>query len=121
MTGEMYSIHPITAREPDGTVWPLHAAIVRGLRRRGYVATVQPFDQYQGPYILIGTDIRVGDRPYQLAVQGLGIVRLWLGLGGNDMSLVYREDTDSRSHPFWPDGQGAGRRAIKAALEVIGG
>ena len=88
MTGEMYAIDPITATEPDGSSWPAHAAMAAALRDAGLDATVQPFDQYQGPYVLVGPDVRVGEAPYQLAVQELGVVRLWLCDEG-----VYREDT----------------------------
>ena len=77
MTGEMYEIDPVTGMEPDGTSWPLHAAIAQAVG-----GTVQPFDQYQGPYVLVGNDIRVGRQPYAVAPKHLGVVRLWLGGGG---------------------------------------
>ena len=98
MTGEMYQIDPITATEPDGTVWEYHSTLARGLRQRGFDATVQPFDQYQGPYVLIGEDFRMG--PYAAAVQGMGVIRLWLSENGYDgegagEGAIYREDTDT--------------------------
>ena len=87
MTGEMYSIDPMTATEPNGTEWPFHKAMAEAVG-----GTVQPFDQYQGPYVLVGNDMRIGDAPYQLAVQRVGIIRLWL-----TEDRVYREDTDTLS------------------------
>ena len=112
MTGEMYAIDPITATEPDGSSWPAHAAMAAALRDAGLDATVQPFDQYQGPYVLVGPDVRVGEAPYQLAVQELGVVRLWLCDDG-----LYREDTGEmlpRAGCLIPD------LAAEAALELMG-
>ena len=96
MTGEMYRIDPITGVEPDGTVWSLHAAIAQALG-----GTVQPFDQYQGPYILVGPDIRIGTRPYQLAVQHMGVKRLWICSDDGDTAFLWREDTDTQSEQFF--------------------
>lgn len=87
MTGEMSKIDPVTATEPDGTEWPYHREMARVTG-----GSVQPFDQYQGPYVLIGADVRVGNSPYALAPKGLGVIRLWM----ND-DRVYREDTDTLS------------------------
>ena len=97
MTGQMYHIDPITGVEPDGTTWPLHAAIAQAIG-----GTVQTFDQYQGPYILVGSDIRVGTQRYQLAVQHMGVKRLWVCNEG-DCVYLWREDTDTRSEPFFID------------------
>ena len=124
MAGEMYSIHPLTATEPDGTVWELHRAIVGALRRRGCDATVQPFDTYCGPYILVGVDVQVGVKPYQLAAQEQGVVRLWV-VGCEDsasddvFARIYNEATCKVSQPFYQWGKGAGREAVRAALEVL--
>jgi len=96
MTGEMYSINQ-DGLDNDGNEWVIHAAIAKAVG-----GTLQPFDQYQGPYILVGGDVRIGSRPYQLAVQGLGIVRLWLGVDEDDMPCIYREDTDE-TVSYWPD------------------
>ena len=112
MTGEMYHIDAITGIEPDGTEWPIHAAIAQALG-----GTVQPFDQYQGPYVLIGTDCCVGTRPYQLAVQGLGVVRLWVVTDDGEEGRIYREDTDTMSYPFPLYLVAA---AIAAAEELVG-
>ncbi len=64
MTGEM--IKSDVTRE----AYPLHFAIADELG-----GSVEPFDQYQGPYVVIGGDIRSGSGPYALAPRGLGIVR----------------------------------------------
>jgi len=114
----MYSINPYTATEPDGTCWVLQKAIVQALRRRGLDAHVEPFDQYQGPYICVGPDLRVGTRQYQLAVQHLGIIRLWV-TDSEGRARIWNEATDKISKPFWPFGNGAGRTAVKAALSVL--
>ena len=95
MTGEMYSINQ-DGLDDDGNEWPIHAAIAKAVK-----GTLQPFDQYQGPYILVGEDVRIGSRPYQVAVQGLGVIRLWLGADDDDMPYIYREDTDEIIH-YWP-------------------
>jgi len=101
MTGEMYHIDQ-DGKDSDGNVWETHAAIAKALREEGYDATLQPFDQYQGPYILVGKDIRVGQRPYQLAVQNMGVTRLWLQTDDEGWSCIWREDTDTSSAHF-PD------------------
>lgn len=98
MTGEMGWIHPRTGTEPDGTVWTVHAAICRALRRRGLDATIQPFDQYQGPYVRVGS------------------VRLWVTEDSTfTHSIIYREDTGGRAH-YHPWKQGS---AVKAALRLM--
>ena len=75
MTGEMY--------EATRDEWPTHFAIADAVG-----GTVQPFDQYQGPYIVVESDIRIGNTPYAYAPPGP--VRLWMVEEG-----VYREDTDT--------------------------
>jgi len=103
MTGEMYSINQ-DGEDSSGNTWPLHAAIAKTLRADGYDATLQPFDQYQGPYILVGKDVRVGNAPYRLAVQNAGVIRLWIGAANNTQEgllLIYREDTETLSDSFW--------------------
>lgn len=64
MAGEMNWIDPITGETGDGEVYELHAAIAKALG-----GTIQPFDKYQGPYVLIGSDIRSGSQPYAVAVK----------------------------------------------------
>ena len=109
MTGEMHHIDPVTGEEPDGTIWEYHAAIAKAVH-----GTIKPFDQYQGPYVVVGIDLRVGDAPYQVAPTGLSIVRLWLINDGDDMPCVWREDTDKVSGPCF-DAQDA----AEAALELM--
>lgn len=105
MTGEMYQIDPETATEPDGTEWPFHREMARVTG-----GTVQPFDQYQGPYVVVGPDVRIGSSPYALAPRGLGIVRLWL-----TEDRVWREDTDALSNIVVFEPIDAG----EAALELL--
>lgn len=117
MTGEMWTITQ-EGVDNDGNEWPIHAAIVKALG-----GTLQPFDKYQGPYILIGEDVRLGQPPYAVATQHLGVVRLWVvpneeevPVGGYDTARIYREDTDTLSSPFqWEDTESA----IACAREVM--
>lgn len=78
MAGEMYEV--------DSKEWPLHVAVCETLRDEGYEVRLQPFDVYQGPYIVVGGDVRVGQAPYQYCPPGP--TRIWIGDG-----VVYREDT----------------------------
>ena len=112
MAGEMGYIHPTTGKEADGTVWSTHAAIVRALRRAGYTANIKPFDQYQGPYIAVGSDVRLGSGPYAMAPRLPGVVRLWLS-EDEGFPVVYREDTDTMERA-WND-----REAGAAALSLL--
>ena len=109
MTGEMYHIDPVTGKEPDGTIWEYHAAIAKAVH-----GTIRPFDQYQGPYVVVGPDLRVGDAPYEVAPTHLGIIRLWLVAGVDDIPCVYREDTGKMSGPCF-DAQ----EAAEAAIELM--
>ena len=96
MTGEMYQIDQ-SGLDNDGNVWGLHAAISKAVG-----GEPKPFDQYQGPYIVVGPDLTAGKRPYAVPVQNLGIVRLWI-VNADEYSLqVYREDTDKLSFGFLP-------------------
>lgn len=103
MTGEMVAIDPVTGEEPDGTIWHLHAAIAAAVG-----GTVQPFDQYQGPYVAVGPDIRIGTGPYAYAPRGLGVCRLWLT--GDEVPHIWREDTETESGPIF-DEEDAAREA----------
>ena len=98
MTGEMVTV----VREE----WPIHAAIAEAVG-----GELKPFDVYQGPYIVVGKDVRVGKPPYQLAPKGLGVVRLWVGF-----DYVYREDTDE-IEPVLP---GSIEMAVFAAKDLLG-
>jgi len=102
MTGEMGRIDPITGEEPDGTVWPIHAAIAKALG-----GEVMPFDQYQGPYIVIGEGVRISNPPVP---RHLGFVCLWVG-----EDYIYREDTDTTAIFFLDDIEDA----VRAARELM--
>ena len=121
MTGEMYHIDQ-DGKDDSGNEWEMHAAIAKALRADGYDATLQPFDQYQGPYILVGKDIRVGASSYALAVQNMGVIRLWLTPADTEDQysetevVVYREDADTISEPFWWNDT---ESAIDCALELM--
>ncbi len=106
MTGEMYA-SDVTAAE-----YPIHFAIARELGGQ-----VKPFDVYQGPYVVIGADLRAGSDPYAFAPRGLGIVRLWLcSEGDGPLCTIYNESTDKQSEPFWYDDEIG---AVEAARNVL--
>ena len=110
MTGEMYHIDQ-NGNDSNGECWPIHAAIARAIGGK-----LQPFDVYQGPYIVIGSDVRIGERPYQLAVQNLGIIRLWIVSDDGAFGQVYREDMEKLSESFWYDDEEA---AIACAKKLM--
>ena len=114
MTGEMYHIDQ-DGKDDSGNEWTMHAAIAKALRAEGYEATLQPFDQYQGPYILVGKDVRLGQPPYAVATQHLGVIRLWLMFEGDETPCVYREDINALSCYAWDDTEGA----IACAKELM--
>ena len=114
MTGEMYHIDQ-DGKDDSGNEWTMHAAIAKALCAEGYDATLQPFDQYQGPYILVGKDMRIGEHPYQLAVQNQGVIRLWLTTDEHGWLCIYREDTDTALE-FPPDDIAAAIACIKELL-----
>lgn len=109
MTGEMYK-SDVTEEE-----YPLHFAIAKALG-----GTVEPFDVYQGPYVVIGADIRCGNGPYAMAPRGFGIARLWICDDEKHGGTVVYNEANEKSSPFWPYGPGATRQAIKAARKVTG-
>lgn len=110
MAGEMHHINQ-QGEDDSGNVWELHAAIAEAVN-----GELRPFDQYQGPYIVVGSDLTAGERPYAVPVQHLGIVRLWV-CGQNDCeAVVYREDNDQRSPPFWWDDTEAAIAAARGLL-----
>ena len=107
MTGEMYQIDPVTGEEPDGTIWPLHAAVAKAVGGK-----VMPFDQYQGPYVAVGQ------------------AKLWIELDkpscpacgryyDSSSVRVWREDTDTLSDPFYPYREGAEACAAEAAVLLM--
>lgn len=105
MTGEM--IRADVTRE----TWPTHFAIADALG-----GTVEPFDQYQGPYICVGGDVRIGAEPYAVAPRGLGVVRLWLCRDDGADCYVYNEATEEKSEPFFELDEWA---AVEAARSVV--
>ena len=106
MTGEMYK-NDVTREE-----YPIHFEIADDLG-----GSVEPFDQYQGPYVLIGKDIRSGDEPYQTAPHGFGIVRLWVTPENDTYTFtVFNEASGRTSEPFFWSDPGA---AVAAAHSVI--
>lgn len=104
MTGEM--LQSDVTRE----AFPLHFAMADAVG-----GTVQPFDVYQGPYVLVGADVRIGAAPYAVAPRGLGVVRLWLCSDDGAICTVYNEATEEQSPPFMWDDEAA---AVEAALMV---
>lgn len=111
MTGEMYAIDQ-DGHDSNGDHWPTHAAIAKALG-----GTLEPFDAYQGPYVLIGPDLRAGRQPYAATLPGP--CRLWLQTDDGVIGQVYREDTDTLSRPFACLGDES--EAIDAARELMHG
>ena len=110
MTGEMSYINQETGVDSNGDCWYLHLAIAKAIG-----GTLKPFDTYQGPYIVFGGDLTIGNSPYAIPIQHLGIVRLWIcesDLPG--MFELYREDTEE-SAPFWDYEEDA----VEAAIELL--
>ena len=89
MTGEMSYINPETGIDSNGEEWPIHLAIAKAVN-----GTLKSFDSYQGPYIAIGNDVKVGNPPYEIPINHLGCVRLWVCYENDYTSCVYREDID---------------------------
>lgn len=111
MTGEM------RREEVTPEAYPIHFAIAKE-----FGGTVEPFDHYQGPYVVIGGDVRLGDEPYAVAVQGLGVVRLWLCTDDGAFGSIYNEANEAQSDEFplyTRDPEEAKRYAIDAAREVL--
>ena len=102
------------ASEVTPEAYPLHFAVAKE-----FGGEVKPFDQYQGPYVVIGGDIRSGSGPYAVAVQGLGVVRLWLCSEDGVWCYWYREDTDKKSDIFLSDHEESESWAIECAREIL--
>ena len=107
MTGEMHYIDPKTGEDSNGETWPLHAKIAQELN-----GEIKPFDVYQGPYVVIGGDLTIGNIPYAMPILHLGIIRLWICEDATG-SFVYREDID-KAEPFWND-----EDVVSAAMELL--
>ncbi len=79
MTGEM------SRSEVTAEAYPLHFAIARAFRG----ATVEPFDQYQGPFVHVPTRKRhAGGRVWVCAEDDSGF------------GFVYSDKTERKSEPF---------------------
>lgn len=111
MTGEMFSIDQ-DGNDSNGDTWDLHAAIAQAIGGQ-----LHPFDVYQGPYISVGPDLRVGDAPYAMPVQHLGLIRLWVSSDDGVGTYIYREDTDESSESFF---MGDHQWGIDLALSLLG-
>jgi len=110
MTGEMYSITEDGVYS-DGDKWSLHVAVAQAVG-----GSLKPFDRYQGPYIVIGEDIKTGHTPYEYPVMHVGATRLWICKEKNGLAKIYREDTDMTSESFhWEDED----MAIRLAKELL--
>lgn len=109
MTGEMSRAS--LAQDISEGAYALHVAAAKALS-----GTVQPFDQYQGPYVLIGAEVRATGI-YAPVVRGLGVRRLWL-IGDDEGGPVcrwYNEATETESVEFWWNDIAS---AVDAALAV---
>lgn len=94
MTGEMHH------SEVTADAYPAHFAIAKA-----FGGTVKPFDQYQGPYVLIGA------------------ARLWLcPEEDSGFGYIYNQDNEKKSAPFWlhwKNTDAFATTAIDAAREVL--
>ena len=109
MAGEMCFIDPITGIDDQDQEWSYHAAIAKAVN-----GTIQPFDQYQGPYVVVGSDIRIGTDPYAIAPSHLGVIRLWIISDEDDFQRIYREDTETTSGHIWDE-----ESAAMEAMELL--
>ncbi len=110
MTGEMFK------SEVTRENFPLMFAIADAVK-----GTVEPFDQYQGPYVCVGRDIRAGSEPYAVAPTGLGVIRLWLCTDDGVQATIYNEAIEMQSNPFLLHRDDTEEYAVYAALSVIAG
>lgn len=110
MTGEMIR------EDVTPEAYPTHFAIAKALG-----GTVEPFDQYQGPYVLIGEDIRSGSEPYAVTVRGLGVVRLWLCSEDGAFGYIYNEANEKQSSFFPLNADITDDLAVDAARSVVEG
>ena len=115
MTGEMAYIDNETGIDSNGESWPIHLAISKAVN-----GTLKAFDSYQGPYIAIGNDVKVGNTPYKIPINHLGCIRLWVCYVDELTLNVYREDT-FHAIEFDSYGEFVKDQAIQAALELIKG
>jgi hypothetical protein len=95
--------------DSNGDTWSVHAAIARAVG-----GTLEPFDVYQGPYVLVGDDRRAGRRPYQVTLPGP--CRLWVGTDSEGLGTVSREDTGAVAL-YWPESSETA--AVEAARSLL--
>ena len=115
MAGEMNWIGQ-DGVDATGNEWPIHAAIAKAVD-----GELKPFDQYQGPYIVVGADLVVGEPPYGVLIQNQGCTRLWLCSPedelGDSHCYIYREDTEESSELFFCEDTAT---AIAMAKRLLG-
>lgn len=107
MTGEMHQ------SEVTREAYPLHFAVADALG-----GVVHAFDQYQGPYVCIGPDLRIGQPPYAIAPKGLGIVRLWLCYDSSGWITIYNEANERTSDLFRWDNASTAVEAARSVLDT---
>jgi hypothetical protein len=95
--------------DSSGDTWSVHAAIARAVG-----GTLEPFDVYQGPYVLVGDDRLCGQSPYRVTLPGP--CRLWLDANASGMGTVYREDTGTAAL-YWPESSETA--AVEAARSLL--
>jgi hypothetical protein len=108
MTGEMFAVNA-DGLDSNGDCWAVHAAIARAVG-----GTLEPFDVYQGPYICVGEDSRIGRWPYSALLPGP--CRLWLDADESGLGTVYREDTGTVAE-YWPESDETA--AVEAARSLL--
>lgn len=110
MAGEMFE------SEVTREAYPLHFAIADAVKGR-----VRPFDQYQGPYVVVGPDIRAGCEPYAAIALHRGTVRLWVVSEDGATAQVYNEASELRGSLFhlYPSGEEVEQAAVESALEAL--
>ncbi len=121
--GEVIAEHQGSTKEATGEMsqseadnrkeWPLHHAIADALGGK-----VKAFDQYQGPYVLIGSEIR-GQGVYAPTTPMKGTVRLWIQMAEDETGVqVYNEENEKLSDEvMWDDTEGV----VDAARSVLSG
>jgi len=114
MTGEMFWINPETGEDSNGGCWPIHLAVAKAVG-----GELKPFDVYQGPYISVGVDLRIGNTPYSIPVQNQKCIRLWVVNVEDYDAAIYREDTDTQSYAFCAFSGDVAFEAKHAALSLF--
>jgi hypothetical protein len=86
--------------------YPDYFALADSIKKKLHIkASVEPFDVYQGPYVHIGGEVKLGNAPYQVSIggmsfwkdeEGMWIERHGIGIGsmsepieiGDDISVI---------------------------------